>query len=572
MKRKFLFRTFLFIFLSSLLSILLFSFLIYYQVRENNYQIAYDQAYEVQNKFRTELLNTIADYDRLAVTWAQDENIQELFIVNEDSVTNEVYNTIYSEIAEKDSKPAVTILDQENTPILSTNTETQEIYNRLPKQWGMFREIHQSKDTVIYPSQKTPALDFESSLSIGTPILKTDEIIGYIVIDFPHSIFNEIYHSMTVPYHIDLILSDHNYFSFYDSREVKQRNHFLSELFQNNFSLKSDLLKEKQTKNETIIQQKIPEYDLLIYTLFPYDLFENLASEIFLSFGLILVFLFMIAALISYFLAITLYRPIGIIMENMHKVEKKGLAVRFPVTAHDEMSSIANQFNNMMETIQTLIKVNEETQDAIHIAEMKALQSQMKPHFLYNVLNSIKFMARLNNVPEIDGMVTNLANLLRANIAIDKKSETIDESVQLVESYLKIQSFRYEDDLKYEIFLEDEVKDALLPRLIIQPLVENAIEHGVEEVNKQGKLFLSIIENNNYCILILEDNGKGIDPQIVNNFKMSSYYNEEKQSDGNGIGLRNVYQRLQYYFGNQFEMNIYNTGGTSVMISFPIRR
>ncbi len=572
MKRKFLFRTFLFIFLSSLLSILLFSFLIYYQVRENNYQIAYDQAYSVQDKFQTELLHTMTDYDRLAGTWARDEKFQALFRTKDDAITNEVYNTIYSEIAGKDAKPEVTILDQENTPILSTNPETQEIYHKLPKNWGIFREIDQTKDTVVYPSQKTPAVDFESSLAIGTPIFETDEIIGYIVIDFPHAIFNEIYHSMTVPYHIDLVLSDQNYFSFYDSREVKQRNHFLSNLFQDDFSRKSNLLQEKQTKNETVIQQQIPEYDLLIYTLFPYDLFENLASEIFLSFGLILVFLFIIAALISYFLALTLYRPIGIIMENMQKVENKGLDVRFPVPAHDEMSSIARQFNGMMETIQILIKTNEETQDAIHVAEMKALQSQMKPHFLYNVLNSIKFMARLNNVPEIDGMVTNLANILRANIAIDKKSETVNESVQLVESYLKIQSFRYGDDLKYEIFLEDAAKDALLPRLIIQPLVENAIEHGIEEVNKQGKLFLSIIEKNNQCIVVLEDNGKGIDPEIVDHFKKNSDPQEEKQTDGNGIGLKNVYQRLQYYFGDQFEMNIYNTGGTSVIISFPIRR
>lgn len=571
MRRKFLFRTFLFIFLSSLLSILLFSSLVYYQIQKENYQIAYNQANQAQEIFKQEVVDTITDYEMTIDLWSKDEQFQNLLSYNNTPSLNEAYNTIYSELTDKKFKAEVTVLNQDHSIILTTNQDIAQTHQNLPNDWGIFRAIQETRSSTVHVPQKTPASNQDIALSIGAPLANQHETIGYIIIDLPHSVLNEIYHSNPVPYHIDIVISDINYFSFFDSRIVNQDNQFLPELFRSDYLGTSNLHSERQTNNETILRHNLSDYDLIIYTIFPFGLFENLASELFQSFGFIIIVLFIISALISYLLALTLYRPIRTIMKNMQRVEEGNLDTSFPIETDDEMSSITTQFNRMMDTIRTLIKENKEKQEAIRVSEMKALQSQMKPHFIYNVLNSIKFMARLNSVPAIDDMVTNLAVLLRSNIAVDEETETVSESIKLVESYLKIQKYRYEDDLNYQIYLDNRVKDELIPRLIIQPLIENSIEHGIEEINKPGEIFLSIINRKNMCILIIEDNGKGINPEIALNFKNPDWKISTK-NEGNGIGLKNIYARLTHYFGDQFEMNIYRTVGTSVIISFPLGR
>lgn len=571
MRRKFLFRTFVFIFLSSLMSTLLFAFLIYYQTQKENHKIAQNQATQVQEEVQKQLSNIIHDYEVTADTWSQEEIFQRVVADNDTTSLNEVYNIIYSTLADKQFKAEVTIINPESDIILTTTPESALVYQSSQNNWGIFREIQASQSSVIYIPLNTPASNHNIALTIGTPIINQFGLIGYIMINFPHAVFNELYHSQPVPYHVDIVLSDTNYFSFFDSRTVKQSNQFLSEPFQFDYSRNSHNIDEIQTDNTTILKRNINNYGLTIYTVFSFRLFENLAAELLYSSSFLIIIIFIISALISYLLAITLYRPIRIIIKNMKMVEEGNLEVHFPVETDDEMSSINAQFNRMMITIRNLIKENDEKQQSIRVAEIKALQSQMKPHFIFNVLNSVKFMARLNNVPAIDDMVTSLATLLRSNIAIDKETETISDSVQFVKNYLKIQKYRYDDNINYQIYMEEAIEDVVIPRLIIQPLIENSIEHGIEEIDTPGKIFLSAIKKQNMCVLIIEDNGIGIDPDIALNFKDPNW-SLAAHSKNNGIALKNIYERLSYYFKGQAEMNIHNTGGTSIIITIPLRR
>ncbi len=573
MKRKFLFKTFFFIFLSSLFSILLLTLVIYQKMKEDNYQIAYNEAQNIQSEFGTRLHSLLAEYERDAKIWVQKKSFIELLEKPETGVTDEVYNSLYFSLAQRRYRADVTVLTLDHVIAASTNTDIAEQYTWTSVEWGIFREIQQStheSGVVTYVPQSTLNHSIDTALSLGVPVHHDANLIGYIIIDFPHTTLSEIYRSSSISYNIDLILSDANFFSFFDSRNVFQNNVFLPESMQTNFQKNASGTQEKHDERELFLKQWIPDYDLQIFAVVPFEPFQNLASKILQSLWVIIILLLIFSIIFSYFLALSLYRPIDIIIKNMGRVERGDLHATFQVSSNNEMSAIANQFDNMMKNIRSLVKENEEKQIALRAAEIKALQSQMRPHFLYNVLNSIKFMAKLNHVDSIAEMVTSLATLLRSNIATEKEVESVTESISLIESYLKIQSYRYEENLEYEIHVDDDARHCIIPRLIIQPLVENAIEHGIEEINGKGKIFLSLTLHDGYIFITVEDNGIGIDSNFFE-FLNSDNNIQKPHTKGNGIGLKNIYERLSYYYGKDFRMTILNTGGTSVMIKIPCK-
>lgn len=570
MKRKFFFKIFIFIFLGSLFSILFFTSLIYLKTKEDSYDLAYQQAHNIQNEFGLQLNTLLSNYSEDAKDLAESQEILDYIQKQETASIDAIYNLVYSTLAKEEFRAEITILNQEHHIVAATNTQTAKQYLSSSDDWGIFREMKDKGsvgEVLTYVPQSSPNASSSVALSLGLPMYQNENLIGYIMIDFPHTTFSEVYRSSSVPYNIDLVLSDAQHFSFYDSRNVFQENTFLPEIMQSGYNDMPQNKQEKRTDSELFLSQSLPHFGLLIFAVVPFESFESLSRDLLQSLWLIIVFLLIASGIFSFFLAYWLYRPIDAIIKNMSRVEKGDLDVVFQVSDNNEMSTIADRFNSMMKTIRFLMKTNEEKQLALRAAEIKALQSQMRPHFLYNVLNSIKFMAKLNGVNDIADMVTHLGVLLRSNIATEKEVETVSESINLINSYLKIQSYRYEDQLDYQIYVDPDARDCTIPRLIIQPLVENAIEHGIEEINEKGFIFLSIVRNAETLFITVEDNGKGIDPTIVQSLHTKEAIN--KSTRGNGIGLRNIFERLGHYYGENFRMNLISTNGTSVFIEIP---
>lgn len=569
MKRKFFYKIFIFIFLGSLFSIIFLTSVIYFKTREENYKTVYQQAEATQREFGQLLNDLLSEYKIAGEIWAQDSNILSYIQDEESGSSDEIYNLIYASLAQKDFRAEITILDENHHVSVSTNKELAQQYNLTSDDWGIFREIKNqpSGDAVVYIPQTTPNSSVSLALSLGIPVYESDNLVGYIMIDFPHTTFSTIYRSSIVPYNIDLVLTDAHLFSFYDSRNISQKNVFLPEVMQSGFQTVATNKKEKQTETAFYLSQMLPNFDLKVFAIIPFERFDNLSKELAQSLGLIVLLLLLASGIFSLFLAYSLYRPIDAIIKRMTQVEKGNLDVVFEVSDNSEMAAIANRFNSMMKTIRYLMQANESKQQALRAAEIKALQSQMRPHFLYNVLNTIKFMAKLNGVESIADMVTQLGTLLRSNIATEKETESVAESIRLIESYLKIQSYRYEDTLDYHIYVDPEAEACIIPRLLIQPLVENAIIHGIEEINEKGFVYISIIRNEDKLFIIVEDNGKGIATDII----QSVFSNKAviKSSHGSGIGLRNIYLRLGHYYGKRFRMKIISTNGTSIFIEIP---
>ena len=215
-------------------------------------------------------------------------------------------------------------------------------------------------------------------------------------------------------------------------------------------------------------------------------------------------------------------------------------------------------------------------------AELAALQSQINPHFLYNTLDSIRGQALIENNIEIAKMVEALAGFFRYSISRKGELVTLREELVNVKNYMMIQQYRFANRFSLEILIdkEDEIAyDFLIPRLIIQPIVENAIYHGLKEKLEDGIITIEIILTNNNMILMISDNGEGMDnktldevKKIIKSSELFIENNKEDISRRIGIALPNINKRIQLLFGDEYGLNMYSTQnfGTDVEVLLPV--
>jgi two-component system sensor histidine kinase YesM len=237
-----------------------------------------------------------------------------------------------------------------------------------------------------------------------------------------------------------------------------------------------------------------------------------------------------------------------------------------PSQVHDEVGILHRNFFVMIERINELIKENYEKQLLVKDTEFKALQSQINPHFLYNTLESINWLAKINKQQQISKMVESLGYLLRNAISLKDDVITVQEEIEMVEHYVTIQRFRFEERLDFHLSIHEDVKECVLPKLIVQPLVENAIHYALEMMIEPCMISVSAYKNGDLLHLLVEDNGIGMDEQ-----QLESVRKGEIKTRGNGIGLRNIDSRIKFVFGNQYGLQIDSkiNKGTKVLIVIP---
>ena len=189
----------------------------------------------------------------------------------------------------------------------------------------------------------------------------------------------------------------------------------------------------------------------------------------------------MAALLLAYLLSDEITKPIKALEHSMKEVEKGNFAhAALAVRDNNEIGNLSRSFNIMTEEIKNLIDQRDKEQQIKRRSELRALQSQINPHFLYNTLDSIIWMAEWGKNQEVVRMTSSLAKLLRRSISNEQEVVTVAEEVEYTESYLTIQKMRYKDKLEYEIAIEKEILEAKVVKLILQPLVENSIYHGIK--------------------------------------------------------------------------------------------
>lgn len=284
------------------------------------------------------------------------------------------------------------------------------------------------------------------------------------------------------------------------------------------------------------------------------------------SYLLLMSVIVLIALTTAVILSRTVTRPINKMVYHINEISQGRQDSLPPLKMHYEFQIWMNAFNQMLKKLDISYNDNFQKQLLLKNAEIRALQSQMDPHFLFNVLNTIAWKAQMSDNEEIYDMIISLGELLRINTLSKESAYTqLEQEMKYVKFYIYLQQMRFEDKISFDIQVPDSLMKCMIPGFCIQPLVENAIIHGLEPKKGNGKLSINIIETKRYMEISINDNGIGF--ETVPDIRQIASKNEGSHTH---IGLKNLDKRLELLYGEEARLHILSTPNVCTSISFRI--
>lgn len=292
---------------------------------------------------------------------------------------------------------------------------------------------------------------------------------------------------------------------------------------------------------------------------------RNVTEMIHLS--ILLAFVVLAAALLtSWLLSQLLGRPLRGLASAMESFETDADHFTYrPVGGTREVQELSNSFGHMVVRIQELMTTVREEEVNLRKTELKALQAQINPHFLYNTLDSIAWMCEQGRTADAVKMVHALARLFRISISKGHELIPISKEIEHAESYLQIQKYRYKNQFTYEFDVDPECLDYLCNKITLQPIIENAINHGLDLMVEEGHIDVRVRQDGGDIVFFVQDNGVGMTPEQIEAIM------QRGPKDRTGIGIKNVNDRLKIYFGKNYGLHITSEPdvGTCVEIRMP---
>jgi two-component system sensor histidine kinase YesM len=327
------------------------------------------------------------------------------------------------------------------------------------------------------------------------------------------------------------------------------------------------LIAVSKGRKYVINYQRLHKNSWKVAEIIPYTSLLGEIQELRMKIDLVLYLFISLFVIIAALIAISITRPIKELSTSMRRVEDGDLSVRVMPAGEDEVGQLVASFNKMVRKIKDLIDQLYREQRRERELELDALQAQIKPHFLFNTLNSIRWMAVINQADGVADMIGSLSNLLQLSID-PSKFISFEAELESLKSYIHIQQVRYNSRLETIFDIDPAVLRLRTIKLILQPVVENAIIHGLAKSN-DGRISVSARRDEHSVIVIIADNGKGISAEKL--IQLLRELKESVDQRRSGIGLNNVYQRLRLNFGDRADLSISSEPGvgTTVMLRLP---
>lgn len=280
--------------------------------------------------------------------------------------------------------------------------------------------------------------------------------------------------------------------------------------------------------------------------------------------GLTIVICIALCAMVSMMLSRQLFKPVRELNAAMGAVEEGKLETRLAVRSTDELGQLAGRFNRMTERLGAHLEESVRRRQELSDAQIRMMQAQLNPHFLYNTLDTVKWMGKINNVPEVATVAADLADILRSSISGDE-FVTLGEELTTLDRYVEIQSIRFPGKFRLEKDIDEAALDVQVPKLMLQPIVENAILHGFADTG--GSIVVTARLEDTELELTVTDDGCGMSEESLRRFR-------EGGRAGEHLGLRNVDAILRLHYGDAYGLRFppVSGRGTCVAISLPAAR
>ena len=536
-------------------SLLIYGFLGYYskQIVENKN--------EDYNQFTRDVLsNELRAYEDIIDTLENHESVQNYVLTGEHQ--SEVYELLYHFNNEVNMKSVFYIVDKQGETILSSNYVESPYSGYEMFLSGLFKQLKNNSDEIVYMNNKVQIdLNKRTVYSIGKALKINGAIEAYLIFDILESDFKKTIYS---PDSEILIITDQ-----YNNAIISSNSIFLDEI--GKFNVKPNLNTSRSTmdlmgESYYYTKSELTDGKIRIYTLSELNWIKQLLNMT-ITFALFI--MLGLSGMIFYtadYISKKKTQSITQFIDSINRVKDGDLKAFVSINTGDEFQLIGEQFNEMLRRLDLLIGKNNELLDRNRIAEMKQLESQFNPHFIFNTLETLKYMITVDQEKAME-MIVKFANLLRYSIDYEMKTIALEKDIMYLNNYLALQKFRYNQRLTYDINIVESAKTFVVPKLILQPIVENCINHGYKS-KESLHIQLNIVVEDDELVMTVIDNGDGVPDSKLAEINMAL---DDDQLETNSIGLTNVHRRLKLLYGKGYGITIKSTVtvGTTVLIRVP---
>lgn len=507
------------------------------------------------NEYISQLLEyELSEYKNDIIELSSNEDTINI-LLNKQSDSKNIFENIYDKINRKKIKSIFHIYNIKGESVLTNSVnESDENKSKSIYDWGKFRNMNSYPQDVIMRIDKIQINpNVRTIYTIGKAVTYHDRVIGFIEFDI---LENELSNIISCSADEDIVITD------------KYNNNIINT---NNFLLnKTGKFKSKEYESENqVITNSILNENIYIYTI-KNTAFINkffITGEIFL--GIIFGLLFLVMICVANKIAAKNTKSIDILLNGIEYVKQGDLTKKVNITSGDEFEILGEYYNEMIDKVVELIKKNEEEAKIATLAQLKHLESQFNPHFIFNTLEMLRYMIKSND-PKCEKVTLAMARILRYSLDNKTRSTCLNTDIKYIKYYLDIQKLRFGERFDYDIYINEDCEKAIIPKLIIQPIIENSIKYGYQ--NKEN-LFIDIYaeQKDGDMLIQISDNGDGMSNDLLHEINKII---KNKNNKSSHIGLYNVQKRISLLYGEKYGIEIDSREGigTCILIKIPVFR
>lgn len=472
---------------------------------------------------------------------------------------NKAYARLYDITAECRDTAYFEVYNEDGSCVFTTAQTT--VYEELPPYWGILKTAKAHPNELIIRRVSQYTLDESVCLQTARAITnEKDECVGFVVVSISKDTIRNLLKNnaggISCISIVDSYLED--VISTPDAIDMG----FHEQLKTKKMRGQSDSILDDGT---SYYMSDIDDTGLIIAMGIEPILTKDSIYTMYTVIGIIALASFIICIFASLITSSYFTRPVKELSDSMKKVEGGDLNVRVNSKRIDEFGQLSDGFDKMTGRLKQNVERELRHQKELNDSNIAMMQAQLNPHFLYNTLDTIKWGAKEHNAPELATLASSLAGILRTSISGDNFI-TLEQELKLVNRYVEIQNIRFGGNIEYSVECPEELTEVCIPKLILQPIVENAIIHGFAE-NKEGFIFVNIYKNEDGLHIDVEDNGAGMEEEVLQKLSL-----HDRNALKGHIGFYNVDTIIRLYYGNEYGLSAKNLkdGGCRVSMLLQI--
>ncbi|HKM06428.1 MAG TPA: sensor histidine kinase [Sphaerochaeta sp.] len=477
-----------------------------------------------------------------------------------------LYDSLYLLLSGCEIKPAIHIIDKDFAVVLNTHPTPKEYYMEQYQSWGVMRKaLFAQGEPVLYYHSNLP--DDRRALTLAQAKFFVDgSLEGIIFVD----LYDEHIASL-LPFLGDhgeqsiLLLDEHLNTSLTFQGEVDTTS--LEQILTHRE--KSDSYMRKGDGHPSFIFSLAHNegFGFTILSYYPLAQVDELLKLVAVIFVILASVMTVMSIILALFVSRNAAKPLSQVVDVLEKVGSGDFSTLTDIDRNDEFGRLGLSVNQMVGKMKQLIETNRQKEQSLRTSEIKSLMSQTNPHFIFNCLETIKWYILLEDTKEASQTVVELGSLLRSSLDLGEGIITVQEEIEFIGKYISLQKRRMGDRVHAKFEIDPDVLSVRIPRLLFQPVVENAIMHGLEKKIGRGNLLIRCYKEQGYLHFVTKDDGLGMREKLARHL---SKYQETVDVTEGGSGLQNLIRRLHLYYGDSAGIEVTSSEGAGTQISIYI--